>query len=250
MNGHHTARMTEAGPLAIEAIGVTRRFGSRWVLRGIDLRVETGAIVALTGRNGSGKTTLLRVLATLLRPTRGSLHVFGQDAVSNPDFVRARLGFLAHNPGIYDDLTADENLSFAQRMNGLHADPSQRAAILERVGLSEVARDRARAFSAGMRRRLALARVLIVPPTLLLLDEPYASFDADGIALVNDVASETAARGGAAVIATHDMERASGIVDVRIDIRDGVLVEDGAGFDGAHVPAPVRTHVLAVQETA
>jgi heme exporter protein A len=238
--------MTEAGSLAIEASGVTRRFGSRWVLRGIDLRVDRGTVVALTGRNGSGKTTLLRILATLLRPTRGSLHAFGHDAVAHPDAVRSRLGFLAHNPGIYDDLTADENLAFAQRMSGLPASASQREAILERVGLADATRDRARSFSAGMRRRLALGRVLIVPPTLLLLDEPYASFDADGITLVNEIARETAGRGGAAVIATHDMERAAVVVDVRIDIRDGVL----EALDHVHAPAPVRTHVLAAQESA
>jgi heme exporter protein A len=131
-------------------------------------------------------------------------------------------------------------------MYGMTADAAQRDAVLERIGLADAGTDRARGFSAGMRRRLALGRVLIVPPTLLLLDEPYASFDADGITLVNEIARETAGRGGAAVIATHDMERAAVVVDVRIDIRDGVL----EALDHVHAPAPVRTHVLAAQESA
>ena len=223
MNRHHAARTSEANPPAIEVRAVTRRFGSRWVLRGVDLQVACGSIVALTGRNGSGKTTLLRILSTLLRPTRGTVFAFGVDAVAHPDTARARLGFLAHNPGIYDDLTADENLSFAQRMYGLSPDPSQRTAIIERVGLAEARTERTRGFSSGMRRRLALGRILLRPPALLLLDEPYASFDAEGIELVNDVTRETAARGGAVIIATHDMDRASAVVDAQVDIHDGII---------------------------
>ncbi len=224
MNRHHAAGKAAADHLAIDVQAVTRRFGSRWVLRGVSLRVETGSIVALTGRNGSGKTTLLRILATLLRPSRGTVRVFGQDALAAPDTVRERLGYLAHNPGIYDDLTAEENLVFAQRMGGLTDGASHRAQVLERVGLADAGRERVRGFSAGMRRRLALGRILLRPPTLLLLDEPYSSFDAEGITLINDVARETAARGGSVVIATHDLERASVVIDERVEIVDGLIV--------------------------
>ena len=217
-------RTTEAGPLGVDVQGAARRFGTRWVLRGVDLQVRAGEILALTGRNGSGKTTILRLLATLLRPSRGTVRVFGRDAVADPDFVRQRLGFLAHNPGLYDDLTASENLLFAQRMNGLPVSTSGRAAVLDRVGLSESSEERVRGFSAGMRRRLALGRVLLRPPLLLLLDEPYASFDSDGIVLVNEVARETAARGGSVIIATHDLDRASVVMDRRADVRDGLVV--------------------------
>ncbi|HEX6693137.1 MAG TPA: heme ABC exporter ATP-binding protein CcmA [Longimicrobiales bacterium] len=223
MNLDQAARTTDAGPLGIDLQGAARRFGSRWVLRGVELQVRAGEVVALTGRNGSGKTTLLRILATLLRPNRGTVTIFGRDAAKDPDFVRQRLGFLAHNPGIYDDLTASENLLFAQRMNGLRPDAAERAAVLDRVGLTDAAHDRARGFSAGMRRRLALGRLLLRPPLLMLLDEPYASFDADGIALVNELARETAARGGCVVIATHDLDRASIVMSRRVDVRDGLL---------------------------
>jgi heme exporter protein A len=223
LNRHIVARTADADAPALEVRGLTRSFGTRWVLRGIDFDLDRGAIAAVTGRNGSGKTTMLRILATLLRPTRGTVTAFGSDIGRMPDALRTRLGYLAHNPGIYDDLTAAENLAFAQRMYGQAADAVARAVILDRVGLADAAHERVRGFSAGMRRRLALGRILLHPPTFLLLDEPYASFDADGIALVNDIARDTASRGGVVLVATHDMDRASAVANVHLDIRDGLL---------------------------
>ncbi len=232
MNRHHAVDTAAADLPAIVVRAVARRYDSRWVLRGVDLTVARGSVLALTGRNGSGKTTLLRILATLLRPNRGSVHIFGADAAANPDTIRDRLGYLAHAAGLYEDLTADENLLFAQRMGGQAAAVEQREAVLERVGLADERRERVRGFSAGMRRRLALGRILLRPPTLLLLDEPYASFDAAGISLVNEVARETADRGGAVVVATHDMERASVVMDARAEIVNGLIVTMPVHFAG------------------
>lgn len=218
------------GPVPAVALhGLARRFGRRWVLRGIDLRVEPGEVVALTGRNGSGKTTLLRVCATALRPTRGTGEVFGNDLVRDADAIRELIGFLGHHPGLYDDLTAAENLVFACRMAGMPASESAVVAALEQVGLAEERKERVRGFSAGMRRRLALARLLLRPPRLLLLDEPYASFDADGILLVNRFASRIAAEGGAALVATHDLARAHGVIHREVHLSDGVAAERAPG---------------------
>ena len=216
---------------ALALAGVVRRFGRRWVLRGVSLRVEPGEVVALTGRNGSGKTTLLRVSATSLRPTRGSVRVFGLDVVADAAAVRALVGVLAHHAGLYEDLTASENLAFAQRMYGSAADGRRIAAVLDQVGLGREAGERVRGFSAGMRRRLALARVLVRPPRLLLLDEPYASFDAEGIELVNRFAAQVAGAGGAVVVATHELTRARGVVDRTVRIEEGVLVERDVAAD-------------------
>src|SRR5687767_6711565 len=170
---------------AVQLSAVARRFGRRWVLRGADLKVQSGEIVALMGKNGSGKTTLLRVIATLIRPSRGTGNVFGLDLTADAGEIREHIGLLGHHAGLYDDLTAAENLRFSLSMAGLPADPTAIARALEEVELTPERNERVRGFSAGMRRRLALARLLLRPPRLLLLDEPYAAFDASGIAIVN-----------------------------------------------------------------
>jgi heme exporter protein A len=225
MTPRPSLRIERATPAAVAAEGLARRFGRRWILRGIDLCVEPGQIVALTGRNGSGKTTLLRLVATALRPTRGSITVFGFDTRRAGDEVRPLVGLLGHSAGLYDDLSAGENLIFSQRMAGLHADGSAITAVLDRVGLGHVEFERVRGFSAGMRRRLGLARLLLRPPRLLLLDEPYASFDEDGIAVVNEFATEVRQRGGSVLLSTHDLSRAALVIDRRLHIADGQIVE-------------------------
>lgn len=210
---------------AVTLAGVARRFGRRWVLRGLDLAVPAGQVVALTGRNGSGKTTLLRLVASLIRPTRGQIRVFGFDTVKEGPSVRPLVGILAHNAGIYDDLTAGENLIFSLRMAGQSARRAPISETLERVGLGSFEFERVRGFSAGMRRRLGLARLLLRPPRLLLLDEPYASFDQDGIELVNEFAAQTRALGGAVLLSTHDLARLAGVADRRAHIADGLIAE-------------------------
>jgi heme exporter protein A len=204
---------------------VARRFGRQWPLRAASLRVEPGEGVALLGRNGSGKTTLLRILATTLAPTRGGGRVCGHDLVRDADLVREHVGVLAHAPGLYPDLTAAENLAFAQRMCGEEVDGGAIAAALDRVGMGAHARERVRFFSSGMTRRVALARMILRPHDLLLLDEPYASFDADGIAMLDDILLEARARGAAVVIATHDPARAAAVCDRMIELEAGTLVD-------------------------
>jgi heme exporter protein A len=215
---------------AIEVSGIARRFGERWALRGVSLRVEAGETVALLGRNGSGKTTLLRILSTLLRPTRGTGRIFGYDLIAEAVHIRGDLGVLGHSPGLYGDLTAAENLRFALRMYGQAADPEIIHEALEAVSLGREADRHVRGFSAGMQRRLALARLMLRRPRLVLLDEPYASFDASGIDLVNGYLSEHRANGGAAVVATHDLARGRGVLDRVVELESGrALVPEGVG---------------------
>ena len=206
---------------AVQLNAVARRFARRWVLRGLDLTVQPGESVAIMGRNGSGKTTLLRVVCTLLRPSRGGGSVFGHDLVRAADDVREQIGLLAHQAGLYDQLTAAENLRFALRMMALDSRASAVDSALERVGLLHERNELVRGFSAGMRRRLALGRIMLRRPRLLLLDEPYAAFDADGIALVNGYTREVVGAGGSAIIVTHDLERARPAVDRTLTIVDG-----------------------------
>jgi heme exporter protein A len=203
--------------------GIARRFGRKWALRGVTLEAEAGTALALMGPNGSGKTTLLRVLATTLRPTRGVGHVFGLDFLRDAGAIREHVGALYHQAGVYGDLTARENLEFARKMFGGRAVVGVDEA-LDRVGLRYAANDRAAGFSSGMTRRLALARLVMRPARLLLLDEPYASFDADGIELVNELVRQAADRGGLAFIATHDPARSEGVVDGVLTLQEGRVV--------------------------
>ena len=211
--------------LAIHAEGIARRFGARWVLRGVTLELGPGEIVGLLGANGSGKSTLLRIFATLLKPNAGSASVYGGDLVRGADDVRAQVGFLAHTPGLYDDLTARENLVFAAAMLGLGALGVD--AALERVGLAAVSYHRVRGFSAGMQRLLSLARLLLTRKRLLLLDEPYANLDADGITLMNSCISDAAHAGGAALVVLHEQAPATGVLDRTVTIVDGRIAGPG-----------------------
>jgi heme ABC exporter ATP-binding subunit CcmA len=219
------------GP-AVSLERVARRFGRRWVLRGVDLRVERGVVLGVTGRNGSGKTTLLRICSTALRPTRGTGSIFGHDLTDEAAEIRPFVGILAHQAGLYDDLTAHENLSFSLRMAGLATDDRAIDGALERAGLLAERTSRVRAFSAGMRRRLSLARLFLRPPRLLLLDEPYASFDTDGIDAVNAFVREIAHAGGTALVATHDVRRGRAVLDRIVHIEDGLAAPGAA--PGAH----------------
>lgn len=220
----------------LELRGLARRFGRRWVLRGLDLDASPGQVIVVTGRNGSGKTTLLRVCATLLRPTRGSGRLFGNDLVKDAAEVREHVGMLAHDAGLYPNLTARENLEFAQRMTGRRVDRKAILAALGDVGLQKEQHQRVVGFSAGMRRRLALARLLLRQPSLLLLDEPYASFDVDGIELVNAFAARVTRAGGIAMVATHDLRRAEPVLDREVRIEDGRFVERSNGETDTLVP--------------
>jgi heme exporter protein A len=219
---------------AVELNAVAHRYGRRWALRGVSLRLGAGEVLAVMGHNGSGKSTLLRLVATLLRPTRGSGAVYGHDLVGEAGDVRALTGLLGHAPGLYDDLTAAENLAFAARMLGMPDDAGAILAALEAAGLPADAatRERARSLSSGMRRRVALARAMLQRPRLLLLDEPYNSFDAGGVALVNDLVRETRERGGAALLVTHELERAAGVYDRMVELEAGLLLPH-AGEPGA-----------------
>lgn len=221
---------------ALTLRGVARRFGRRWALRGVSLDVGAGEVVGVLGHNGSGKSTLLRVLSTVLRPSVGEAWVFGRHLVREAMEVRALTGFLAHSPGLYDDLTGSENLRFAVAM--LAGDESHIAPTLERVGLWRERDERVRGYSAGMQRRLALGRLLLGRPRLLLLDEPYNNFDVDGIALVNDVIAETRARGGSALVVLHDRRQGERLLDRTIELARGMIAsDDGAPSTQDHRPA-------------
>jgi heme exporter protein A len=221
--------------VALELSGIAHRFAGRWVLRGCSLSLARGEALALLGGNGAGKTTLLRIIATLLRPTRGSARVLGLDLASDGGAVRERIGMMGFAPALYEDLSATENLLFTCRMRGVRPDAGRIARVLDEVGLAGHADTRVRGFSSGMRRRVAVARLLLHTPELLLLDEPYAALDDDGAGLVNDIIRQVIGRGGAVIAATHDLPRAAEVMDRVVRIEAGLLreLEPHASLGGA-----------------
>jgi heme exporter protein A len=223
---------------ALELTGIAHRFANSWILRGCTLTLAPGEALALIGRNGAGKTTLLRIVATLLRPSRGEGRIFGHELLREPNAVREQVGMMGVAPALYEDLTAEENLRFACRMRGQPADRARILRVLEEVALGAHAGARVRSFSSGMRKRVSLARVLLSPPRLLLLDEPYASIDEEGTGLVNSLVERVKDAGGAVLLTTHDLPRASGAVERVARIERGVLVEEPLTVLGEEAPLP------------
>jgi heme exporter protein A len=206
---------------AIELDGVAQRLGRSWALRGISLRIPAGDLVAVVGHNGSGKTTLLRTIATILRPTRGNGRVFGFDLRKQAESVRGCCSMLTHGDGLYGDLTAAENLEFAQRMAGERIDRAMIADALARVDLTHAADQLVRTFSSGMQRRAALARLLMRRTPLLLLDEPYNSLDPRGRGLVDELLLEVRRRGGAGLVVLHDLDQSGVAFDMTVELSQG-----------------------------
>jgi heme ABC exporter ATP-binding subunit CcmA len=192
--------------LAAAADSVWKYFGDYPALRGATIEVRQGACMALLGRNGAGKTTLLRILASLSKPSKGEVTLLGRSARS-PE-ARRRIGYLGHGIGVYDDLSAFENLSLFGRLMGLTKPAEAANDALDRVGLSRVRDGLAREFSRGMRQRLAVARAFLHQPDLLLLDEPFTSLDDRAIAVLQQLLADARARGATIVMSTHQIREA------------------------------------------
>ena len=212
-------------PPVIEAEQLCRRFGRRWAFARVDLQVEAGARLLVVGANGSGKTTLLRVLGTVLRPSQGKLRLFGTDPAQDPMAGRRRLALLSHHSGLYEDLSARDNLGVIARLGGHGAHDA--AALLAQVGLDDRP-DPIRAFSAGMRKRLQVATLLLQRPELVLLDEPFAALDPAG---VDDVAALLRGLGATLVVTSHRIAKAAKLCDRAILLADGLPRWTGPAHD-------------------
>lgn len=215
---------TPAPANAVDILDVSRRFGRRWALARLSYSLPRGASLLLTGHNGSGKTTLLRTIATALRPTAGKLRVFGLDAVADRDEVRARVGLLSHASFLYEDLTAEQNLALLARLLGAEAPLELARTLLTRVGLTQRSGNPVRQFSAGMRKRLAIARLLLKAPQLALLDEPFGELDPAGIHQMEEIIGELKASGTTLILATHLVEQGQSLCELRLHLQDGRAV--------------------------
>lgn len=215
----------EEAPLIV-ATALSKAFGYRPVLRGLDFGIKRGTTVALLGRNGSGKTTLLRILAALSKPSAGTLTVGGWTLPKEATAIRAQLGVVAHLPLLYDDMTAEENLRFFARLYAVDQSDGRIQAGLARVGLGKRGRDLVRTFSRGMQQRLALARALLHDPAVLLLDEPYTGLDVSGAQMLDSLFAEWKAARRTVITALHEPARAAALCDYALILSGGKLVVD------------------------
>jgi ABC-type multidrug transport system ATPase subunit len=190
----------------IAARGLGKRFGEKRVLRGVDFDVPSGGFAVVTGQNGSGKTTLLRMCATLALPSEGALTVAAQ---------RAEIGYLAHEPLVYRELTALENLELYGRLYRVPERRERIGMLLERFGLWDARGDRVASYSRGMTQRLALCRVLLHDPSLLVLDEPYTALDAAGVELLDEQLAELRNE-RTVLVSTHDPAHLDPLATMRI----------------------------------
>lgn len=221
--------MNEARAI-IEAEQLSKAYGDLPVLRGIDFTVRRGEFVALLGANGSGKSTLLRLLSGLSKPTAGAIRIGGWEMPREAMAVRARIGLVAHQPLLYESLTARENLDFFGKLYGIERNERERRIndLLRSVGLSKRADSRARTFSRGMKQRLSLARASLHQPDVLLLDEPYSGLDQAAVERLDEMLAAASGAGRTIIMSTHQLARIPPLAE-----RALVLARGKIGYDDA-----------------
>jgi heme exporter protein A len=215
------ALSSDVAPLAVDIRDVSKRFGRRWAIARISYQLPAGRSLLLTGHNGSGKTTLLRLIATSLRPTAGRIQVLGLDALEQREDVRARVGLLGHASFLYEDLSAEQNLIILARLLGVGSPHDAAGALLTRVGLGKRSDHPIRHFSAGMRKRLAVARLLLKAPRIALLDEPFGELDPAGIDQMERIIADLKLGGTALILATHLIEQGLAMCESRLHLQEG-----------------------------
>jgi heme exporter protein A len=208
----------------IEVRGLVKSFGSKVALGGVDLDVAEGEFLTLVGPNGAGKTTLIRILATLTRPTRGSVRIAGYDLGSQGSEVRRRIGLASHQTLLYGGLSAEENLRFYGRMYEVPDLEESITALLQRVGLDHRRHDLVHTFSRGMQQRMSIARVLLHDPALLLLDEPYTGLDQHAAGVLREVLGSLGGRSRTVLMTTHNLERGLELCDRAAILFNGRIV--------------------------
>lgn len=224
---------------------IEKRFGSLIALRGVSLDILPGEFVALLGHNGAGKTTLLRIAALLMDPTSGQVHFTGAGvAQSNGDSGaqnRRLIGMVGHSTLLYDELTAEENLRLFGQLYGLEPLEPRVAEALAACGLASRAKSQVRTFSRGMRQRIAIARALLHGPRILLLDEPAAGLDRQGIEWFGATLERLKDEGCTVLMSTHARNESLDLATRAISLRGGRIEHDsGPGGDPRPLLAALR----------
>ena len=219
------------GDYAVRLRGVTKSFGRTPVLRGIDLDVPTGQVLSLLGPNGSGKTTLINILATLTRADAGQVQVGGIALDGNGSRIRRVIGVVTHDPLLYDDLTARENLRFTSRMFGLDRVDERVGRVAELVGMADRLNQRSGTMSHGMKKRFSIARSLLHDPSVLLMDEPDSGLDQEALSLLDALITDRSSARRTVIMATHNLDRAISLGDRVAILSNGRVVYHESASD-------------------
>jgi heme exporter protein A len=228
-NSQPSKRGPARNPIGIAFESVEKRFGSLIALRNVSLEIRGGEFVALLGANGAGKTTLLRVAAQLMKPTTGNVTLTGTGSKSED--ARRFVGFVGHSTFLYDEMSAEENLNLFAQLYGIDDARSRVASALTACGLSSRAGSLVRTFSRGMRQRLAIARALLHEPRLLLLDEPAAGLDRQGLAWFGSVLERLRSEGCTILMSTHARNESLDLATRAVSLAGGRIERD-SGIDG------------------
>jgi len=209
----------ESTEFDIIAEGVTKSFGNIRALSGVDLGVKRGKFLTVFGPNGAGKTTLIKLLSTLTKPTSGKLIIANHDVKKDSDKVRGLIGVISHDPYLYGNLSALENIRFFASLYGVSQAEEKAREAINQVGLGNRMHDLVRTFSRGMQQRLAVARAVIHEPRILLLDEPYTGLDQHGGRIFGDLLKWLKSQNRTIIMTTHDLPEGLEISD-RVAILD------------------------------
>ncbi len=229
-----------------ETRGLSRRFGRRRAVDGVDLTLAAGECVALFGPNGAGKTTLLRLLAGLLRPTSGEVRVLGRVLKADSLEERGRIGLISHQSMLYDVLTVSENVAFAARLHGVPDVAAATAAAMRRLGLEGRELTPVRALSRGWQQRVSIARAIVHGPALVLLDEPYTGLDVAGAAALTSLLVSLRDDGASLALVTHSLEEGLALATHAAVMLDGQIrrIDATAGLNASQFADEYRRLAL------
>jgi heme exporter protein A len=209
--------------IAIQSVQLSKSYGFYKIFEDLSFTIDSGECFVLFGPNGAGKTTLLQVLATLTRPTSGRFEILGYDGITEKSAIRNSVMILAHGSYLYDDLNAIENLQFASALRGKSPTLREITRALDFVDIGAFQDLKIRFFSAGMKKRLGLAKVFLIQPEVLFLDEPYNALDDAGVVITNDLIRDLLKRGGTAFMTTHDRIKATQVASQAGILHQGTL---------------------------